>query len=465
MKLLYWGIYGVVLAAFLTTGFQCSSSEMTSAKLYIQRKDYPNAEKQLEKEVAKNPKDDEAYFLLGQIRLELKDYQGMKEAFNQALAIAPTHLKDIQVIELGTWGKLFNQAVEAINKAADTASYLDDAILYFKTATIVLPESLLAQRNLGLAYFRKGDVSNASIQLTVAFEKGKDLLAAKLLGRMYLDSANALKAMFTEANRQGFDDVKNLSSIQEKMKAADVHFFLGDSLIAVSKPVKPKKGDTKETWRIEKYHLTLNVEGGDVVKITYDNDKRYTPIIDSTYYIQGVAQCNKAVDVLKKAQGMYPEDAEVSETLMNAYIGAERNNEARLLLDERVRKYPDSKFDHYNLGVFLLKDSSFSGAIDEFRAALRLDSTFSSAVYNIAATYVNWGVVEQNKLKAAGKEDDVSYKEKFRLALPYLEKVVAEKSDNIQMLELLGQVYANLNMKDKALEAYDKADAIRKGKN
>ena len=32
------------------------------------------------------------------------------------------------------------------------------------------------------------------------------------------------------------------------------------------------------------------------------------------------------------------------------------------------------------------------------------------------------------------------------------------------MWELLGQVYANLNMKEKALQAYDKADAIRQGK-
>lgn len=464
MKLLYWSILAVAIAAILTTGFQCASSEMTSAKLYLQRKDYPNAQKQLEKEVEKNPKNEEAYYLLGQVRLELKDYRGMREAFDKALAVAPTHQKDIHEITLSAWGRLFNQAVDAINRAADSSGYLDQAIDYFTTASVVLPESLLTRRNLGLAYFRKGDMLNATAHLTVAFNQGKDLLAAKLLGKIYLDSANVLKAMFTEANRQEFDEVKLIASIQELVKSADIRFLLGDSLIAVSKPPKPKKADTKETWRIERYHLTLSIDGGLVEKVKYDDDKPYSPKIDSTFYFQSVAECNKAVEVLKKAQTISTEDAEVSETLMNAYIGAARNNEARALLNERVKKYPDSKFDHYNLGVFLLKDSSYAEAIEEFKTALRLDSTFSSAVYNLAATYVNWGVMQQMSLKAAGKEDDLSYKEKFKMALPYLEKVVADKKDDIQMLELMGQVYANLNMKEKALEAYDKADAIRKGK-
>lgn len=465
MKLLQWGIAGIVIAAMFTTGFECASSELTSAKLYLQRKDYQNAEKQLQKEVDKNPKSEEGYYLLGQVRVELKDYRGMKDAFGKALAIAPTHEKEIQSTILSVWGRLFNQAVDEINRATDSSAYLDKAIESFSMAVEVLPESLLTQRNLGLAYFRKGDIPNAAEHLTTAFEKAKDLLAAKLLGRIYLDRGAELKAKFTEENRERIEEMKNLSTIQEKTKAADVRFFLSDSLIQISKPPKPKKGDTKETWRIEKYHLTLGVENGDVTSVKYDNDKPYTPQIDSSKYFQAVAECDKAVDVMKKAQSIFPEEAEISENLMNAYIGAARNTEARLLLNERVKKYPDSKYDHYNLGVFLLKDSSFSAAIDEFKIVLNLDSSFSAAVYNIAAAYVNWGVVEQLKLKAAGKEDDVSYKEKYKLALPYLVKVVSEKKDDIQMLELLGQVYANLNMKDKALEAYDKADAIRKGKN
>ncbi|HTR81031.1 MAG TPA: tetratricopeptide repeat protein [Bacteroidota bacterium] len=483
MKLLYWGILGVTLAAILTTGFQCASSEMTSAKLYLQRKDYVNAEKQLEKEVEKNPKSEEGFFLLGEVREELKEYRGMKEAFDQTLALSQTHKKEISSITLSVWGRLFNQAVDAINKAVDSTTYLDTAIVKFSLAADVLPESLMTRRNLGLAYFRKGDMANAATQLTMAFEKGNDVGAANLLGRIYLDSANTLKDMFTNVNRNAFQEIQNLASIQEKMKADDVRLFLGDSLIAVTKGPKPKKGEAKETWRIQKYHLTLTVEKGEVTKVAYDNDKPYTPVIDSSLYFQAVNEFDKTIDAMKKAQKAFPEDPDISEKLMNAYIGADRNDEARALLNDRVKKYPDRKYDRYNLGVFLLKDSSYADAITEFKEALRLDSVgaaeasdsmgsvkidpaFSSAVvYNIAACYVNWGVMDQTALRAAGKEDDLSYKEKFKMALPFLERVVSEKKDDIRMWELLGQVYANLGMKDKALEAYGKADAIRSGKN
>ena len=464
--LLQLGIIGVVLGAILTTGFECASSEMTSAKLYLQRKEYDNAKKQLEKEVEKNPKNEEAYYMLGkEIQYVQGDFKGMKESFDKALAIAPTHKQEIQLLTLSAWGKLYNEGVDEINKAADSAGFLEKAIGSFSTAVLILPESLLTRRTLGLAYLRNDDTPDAIAQFNIAFEKGKDTLSAKLLGRIYLDSGNVLKAKFIEDHREVFESMKNLSSIHEKIKTADVSYLLGDSLIKITKPQKLKKGDTKETWRIEKYHLTLSVEGGLVTKVKYDDDKPYAPPVDSTQLKAAIVQFDKAVVTMQKAQTMFPGNAEISENLMNAYIGAERNDEARALLLERVKQYPDSKYDHYNLGVFLLKDSSYSDAIKEFKTALALDSTFSSAVYNIAATYVNWGVVEQAKLKAAGKEDDLSYKERFKMALPYLETVVIEKKNDIQMWELLGQVYANLNMKEKALQAYDKADAIRQGKN
>lgn len=452
----------VILAAILTTGFQCASAELTSAKLYIQRKDFQNAMKQLEKEVEKNPKSEEGYYLLGQVRLELRDYQGMKEAFDNALSVGPLHQKEIQSIKLSVWGRLFNDGVEAINKASDSSANVDKAISLFTMATIVMPESVMTSRNLGLAYYRKEDIPNAIVNLTIAFEKGKDLLACKLLGRIYLDRGNEMRTKFTEAHREVFASIKSLESLREKMKAIDVKYLLGNPS-EVSKPAKAKKGDAREEWKYTQYNLIVSVDGEIVTALKYSTP--YTPKIDSANYKASLVEFNAAVDVMKKGLAMFPEDAEISENLMNAYIGALRNDEARVLLGERVRKYPESKFDHYNLGVFLLKDSSFAEAIEQFKNALVIDTAFSAAVYNIAATYVNWGVADQEKSKAAGKEGDVSYKERYKLALPYLEKIVQEKKDDIQMWELLGQVYANLNMQDKALQAYDKADAIRKGKN
>ena len=272
--LLQLGVVAVALAAMMTTGFECASSEMTSAKLYIQRKEYDNAKTQLLKEIAKNPKNEEAYYLLGkEIQYVQGDFRGMKVSFDSALAIAPTHKKEIQLLTLSAWGKLYNQGVDEINRAIDTASYLGKAIGTFSTAVVVLPESLMTRRTLGLAYLRNDDMANATAQFTIAFEQGKDTLSAKLLGKIYLDSGNVLKSTFLAAHREEYEAMKNLASIHEKIKTADVSYLLGDSLIKISKPAKPKRGDTKETWRIEKYHLTLSVENGLVMNLKYDGDK------------------------------------------------------------------------------------------------------------------------------------------------------------------------------------------------
>ncbi|MGE5316157.1 MAG: tetratricopeptide repeat protein [Acidobacteriota bacterium] len=476
-----WGLLAVAAVGLLTTGFQCSSAELTSARLYIQRKDFQNAEAQLKKEVEKNPKSEEGYFLLGQVRYELKDYKGMKDAFENASKVGQAHKKEIDNLTLSAWGRLFNQGVEEINKA-ENAEGFDKAIQTFTMASYLEPDSMINQRNLGLAFYRKSQYEKSALEqsiapLTESFEKGKDVLSARILGSIYLNKAGEEKAKFTEANREMIEGMKKIENIREKMKAADVKYYLGQPT-TVNKPAAPaaaKKGkkpaaaSQKEEWVYDQYKLTVGVDGDVVTSVKFAEP--YKPTIDSTMHRQAIADFSKAVEVYKKAQAMFPDDQEISENLMNAYIGAERNNEARTLLNERVQKYPNSKYDHYNLGVFLLKDGEFEGAVQQFQAAYSLDTTMTSALYNLAASYVNWGVSIAENLKKENegkpeKEQKVSDapKEKFRAAVPYLEKVVAEKTDDVQMLELLAQVYANLGQPDKAKAYYEKADAARQGK-
>jgi tetratricopeptide (TPR) repeat protein len=474
------GIFGIAFAALLTSGFECASSEMTSAKLYLSRKEYSSAENQLLKEVAKNPKDEEAYYLLGQTRYYEENYIGMKDAFDSAMAIDTTHRTDINSYDVAVWGKMYNDGVEAINNAIDSAQYYDDAIKDFSIAVKVLPESAYTERNLGIAYYRKGDIAGSIPHFEIAFEKANDLISCKLLGRIFLDSAAALKAKFNDVNRDQMTLQKNLSLIHIGMMADDAKVALGDPA-SIVKPEKPKKRSkkkepVKEEWQYPKYNLTLSIEDGTVKAVNYSAP--FTPSIDSTYWLDAIPLYDQAIAISKRGQTLFPEDADISQNLMNAYIGAERTSEVRSLLSERIKKFPNSKYDHYNLGVFYLQDSNYVNAIAQFTASLRLDSieeatadsakkqvldtTFAdNAIYNIAASYVNWGVQEQQRLKAENKEEDFSYREKFKDALPYLEETVRRKKDDVQMWELLGQVYANLGQSDKAQEAYKKADEIR----
>lgn len=463
-KIIIYGMLIISAVSLALMGFQCSSAEMTSAKLYVQRKEYQNAEVQLQKELAKNPKNEEAWFLLGQIRVEEKNYRGAKDAFTKTLEISPKHKKEVESQVLAMWGRTFNEGVDKLNKAEKPEDF-DGAIEAFKLAVYLQPDSAVNQQNLGLSYYKKGDFDSAVVPLTIAFEQNKSIFAIKILSNMYLNQANEYKSKFIEQNRESMDLKKNLDQIREKIKAADVKYFIGqpESVNQETKGKGKKAVVVKELWSYPKYNLVVTVEGDFVSAVKYSTP--YIAPIDSSNFYLAVKEFDKAIDVLKKAIAVYPEDAEISENLMNAFIGAERNDEARQLLVARVKKFPDSKYDRYNYGVFLLKDNEFEKSIGEFKAVLDIDSTFSAAIYNLAATYVNWGVAEQDRLKKEGKVDDKSYQEKYTRAIPYLEKVLTEKPNDVQIWELLGQVYANLGNAKKAAEAYDKADSIRQGKN
>ena len=80
----------ILIASLSFTGFQCSSAESTSAKLYMQRGDLAAAEKSLTSDTEKNPNNPESWYLLGDVRRQRGNYQGMMDAFDRSLKAGAT---------------------------------------------------------------------------------------------------------------------------------------------------------------------------------------------------------------------------------------------------------------------------------------------------------------------------------------------------------------------------------------
>jgi len=100
----------IVFGAFLTfTGFQCSSTELTSAKLYIQQKNWDKAIDVLNKEVTKNPQSDEGYYLLGAAYAEKENMDKMIENFDKSLAVSKKYEKEIKSAKKYHWANFFNK--------------------------------------------------------------------------------------------------------------------------------------------------------------------------------------------------------------------------------------------------------------------------------------------------------------------------------------------------------------------
>jgi tetratricopeptide (TPR) repeat protein len=383
----------LVLAAavlfFAGTGFQCGSAEITSAKLYMQQKQWDKAEQSLVKELAKNDKNEEAWFLLGQARLEQKNYDGMNEAYTRALALGNTHAKEISQNRLAIWANLYNEGVGLYNKGKDDPSQYDKALKNFDTAIAMEPDSAGTYYVAALALYAKKDFDGASQRLSKALEKNPGYTdAAKFLGQIQYQQASDAYAR-------------------------------GDSTAA---------------------HASLLKAAG-------------------------------AFELAYKAD---PANAENITNLIDVYDRTRQSDKAMQLTGDAIKRDPGNKVYRYASGVFLLKQEKFAESTEQFKRALEIDPAYTDASYNLGVAYLNWGVAmkEESDKKveeAAAKgnknvKEDRSYQEKFKLAVPHLEKAAEARADDAALYQQLGKVYMNLNMKAEAERAFARYDQLTKSK-
>lgn len=389
---------GVVLALlamyFTFTGFQCGSAETTSAKLYIQQKQYDKAEESLTKEVVKNDKNEEAWFLLGQVRIELKKYVEANDAYNKALSLSDEHKKDIMNNKLALWQQMTNEGINAYNKGRDDPSNYNTAIDRFKTASTFAPDSATTYYLIALAYNAKNDYSNALASLDIALQKNpKYVSAARLRGQ--------------------------------------IHYFQGEE----KKAAKDDAGAT--------------------------------------------AEFRKSAEAFNIAYAAEPLNPENITALIDAYERSNQSDKALALTKSCVDADPRNRVCRYAFGVYLLKQSDFEKAIEQLKAVLDIDPASTDeisgdATYNLGVGYLNWGVAmkaeSDKKAEAAMKagkgssyKEDLSYREKYKMAIPYLEKSAESKQNDANLWLQLGKVYTVLSMTEKSKEAFKKADALMKG--
>ncbi len=203
----------ILSMVFGLSAYQCSSTELTSARLYIQQKNYPKAKEVLLKEIKKNPKSDEGYYLLGFVNGEQGDIDDMLKNYDKSLSISQKFAKQIHDSKLIHWSESFNKGVKYFNQAANSKNpdssktLFQNSIKYFKYAVAIEPDSAVNYKNLAYSYLNVGDRDNA----IKVMEKDNALTHSAdsytLLGELYLKKGSELKSKFaTSGNKE--DSVK-----------------------------------------------------------------------------------------------------------------------------------------------------------------------------------------------------------------------------------------------------------------
>lgn len=383
--LIYLGIFSMVLSI---TAFQCSSAELTGAKLYINQKQYDKAKESLLKEVQKNPASDEGWYLLGVIYGEENNFTQMIDAFDKSLGASKKFEPQIKDSRQYYWATSFNKGVIHFNNASkstaedSTKMFFEKAEQEFKNAILCEPDSIISYQNLAYAYLNQNKVDEAIVPLEQMVKIGTSPEAFSMLGQIYTENGNVLM---------------------------DKH---------------------KES------------------KVAADSLKAF-------------ALFDKAITILEKGKEKFPNDGEILLRLSNAYIAANKLDVAMDAFKEGVIREPNNQYYHYNYGVLLLNANKYSEAETEFKRSIEIDPEYVNAIYNLGVVYVRWGAEMRETSEAAGKED-TAYQEKFKNAIPLMEKYLEKNPNEAVIWELLGKIYANLGMTEKSQEAFKKSDDLRK---
>ncbi|MBI3003946.1 MAG: tetratricopeptide repeat protein [Ignavibacteriales bacterium] len=447
----------LVLSSLMFQAYQCGSTEMTSAKLYIQQKNYDAAIKNLETEVQKNPGNEEAWFLLGGLKSDKSDYVGMNFAFDQALKLSAKHASEIRGMRYNRWGNHLNNGVTYLDRASsDSTEYYEKSIEEFQKAAEAWPDTSLSYRYLGYAYNNKGDFNNALKAFEEAWKRGKDVESLKRAGRIYLQRGYDHKTKFEGDNAGKLRGLKNLDDVKKGTNKNDVLKSLG----APDNVKKGTRASRREEWTYNTYKLKLVIEGDKVSQKTFTSP--YAANVDSTEFKLGLVEFERAIKALEDVRDVEPADNENLTFLLRAYVESGRIKDAIRAYELAAKNEPQNKTIRYLLGVLYRTDGNYTASIAQFTEAVKIDPEYGDAVFDLGASYYNWGVDIIKEADEKGRETD-EYKDKFRQSLPYMEKATQLRQDDPQVWETLGTIYARLGNKDKAMKAFEQADKIRKG--
>ncbi|TAK65497.1 MAG: tetratricopeptide repeat protein, partial [Bacteroidetes bacterium] len=242
-------IFAMLAFSFLVTGFQCGSTEMTSAKLAIQQNNYPRAEQLLLAEVKKNPNNSEAWYLLGECQYKTAKFEDMLTSFDNSLKNDKTFAEKIAFHKQNAWIIVIKSGITAsanIQKAPKDSVeiYSNKALKDYQLAIKIAPDSVIAYQNMAVVYAltRQDDKQIDALEMVRKLAKNDTTLmdATNELANIYIrrgDKALAAKDQATatqnytlalkeimalrESNPDNNDILKTMLDIYTKMERQD----------------------------------------------------------------------------------------------------------------------------------------------------------------------------------------------------------------------------------------------------
>ena len=191
-----------------------------------------------------------------------------------------------------------------------------------------------------------------------------------------------------------------------------------------------------------------------------------------------------ALETLKKGRMLYPQASNLLREEANLFILTGRYKESVSRLEEAVKKSPNEANLHVSLAGTLEalatsaeatdksglgkqeKEKLLNQAEEHYKTALQLDPMVFEANYNLGAMYFNQGadlMTAANNMRSDAEYQAAKKKaeDRFRLALPYLEKAQQITPTDEGVLISLKQIYIRLGDTDKYNRVKAQLDVLK----
>jgi tetratricopeptide (TPR) repeat protein len=174
------------------------------------------------------------------------------------------------------------------------------------------------------------------------------------------------------------------------------------------------------------------------------------------YISQG--ENEKAMALMKDARAANPDDVNLIRSEADLAYKMGDMEKYNILMNEVIKSDPNNPELYFNLGVSAGQVDQNEKALGYYRKALELQPDYALAQINIAALLLKGEaamVEEMNGLGTSAK-DDKRYEELkaqrralYEEVLPYLESAIKSKSNNVELVRTLMNLYSQLGQDDK----------------
>jgi len=338
-------LFVLLLSGFLMMGADGCSSDpnVEGAKLDLRNKDYDRALANLATALEKNPQNATALELKGKVLEEkamaTNDAQEhvalmteAMESFHKAAELDPAIAASLKnTIALAYYNE-FQRGAQAFNRGKNDPSAFDDAVLYFKTTSMIAPDSTGPYVNEAFAYMNAGKDELAIEPFEKALEHGDTQADTyTFLGNLYMahdradDAVSLLETAY--ARYPGNTDME--------AQLLNAYTVAGQLDRALEKYEDAVKADPNN--KVYQYNF------GSLLLQTEDYDKAIEHLkkavsLDPTYanaqYNLGAAYVNKAVEINEEISAM-DDDLRANESKYSKAEKKAKQDEMDRMTEER----------------------------------------------------------------------------------------------------------------------------------